>query len=387
MRIHQLCFAPQRNATQPVLDNLPKSEKGQLALANKTELIGESNKVKQLFDDLKRVNIVNQVRPSGWSTEEITDYAMSELDASGSCLIIVNTKAWAQALYETCAQTVDKESIYHLSTSMCPLHRKHILDKVRKRLDAELPVLCISTQLIEAGVDIDFGSVIRFLAGLDSIAQAAGRCNRNGRLDTGRVTVLNPEDENIDLLEEIKIGQEKARRIFDEFPEGGLLNPETMQQYFDYYFFQRADQMVYPVTKPREDNLLNMLSCNENNPSLSDNRIKLKQSFMAAGRLFKAIEAPTHAVIVPYENKGKKIIAELCGMAKEFNPGRYYALIKQAQQYSVNLFPNIWDKLRQADAVHETQDGEGVYFLDTKYYSDEFGVCTEKVNTMPSQIL
>ena len=82
---------------------------------------------------------------------------------------------------------------------------------MRARLADGLPVLCFSTQLIEAGVDIDFASVIRFLAGLDSIAQAAGRCNRNGRLDTATVHVVNPAQETIDQLIDIKVGQGKTR--------------------------------------------------------------------------------------------------------------------------------------------------------------------------------
>ena len=103
-----------------------------------------------------------------------------------------------------------------MSTSQCPAHRQIILAQVRSRLDHNLPVLCISTQLIEAGVDVDFASVIRFLAGLDSVAQAAGRCNRNGERDISEVHLLNPDQEPIDTLVDIKVGQQKMRRILGE---------------------------------------------------------------------------------------------------------------------------------------------------------------------------
>ena len=95
---------------------------------------------------------------------------------------------------------------------MCPAHRLDVLDTSRKSLKIYEPVICVSTQLIEAGVDIDFGSVIRYLAGLDSIAQAAGRCNRHGvRPGLGNVWIVNPKEENIEKLKDIDIGAEKTQ--------------------------------------------------------------------------------------------------------------------------------------------------------------------------------
>jgi CRISPR-associated endonuclease/helicase Cas3 len=161
---------------------------------------------------------------------------------TGSCLVVVNTRASARALYRLCRELVseerslagEEEMLFHLSTDMCPAHRGDWLGlkesavedmrTIKGRLEAGRPTLCISTQLIEAGVDVDFGSVVRFLAGIDSIAQAAGRCNRNarrrdlyGRLVPGRVFVVRSAEENLSQLEEIRKAQECARRIFDEF--------------------------------------------------------------------------------------------------------------------------------------------------------------------------
>jgi len=93
-------------------------------------------------------------------------------------LVVLNTKAVVKRLYERLSgQDIP---LYHLSTSMCAAHRNTILEKVRGHLDRRESVVCVSTQLIEAGVDVSFECVIRSLAGLDSIAQAAGRCNRHG---------------------------------------------------------------------------------------------------------------------------------------------------------------------------------------------------------------
>ena len=230
-------------ATQPLLDQLKAPEKGQLLIPKANELIAD---VVELFEQLKRVEISNKTKPEGWSLEEIAELALFELESKGNCLVIVNTKAWAQALYLQCSQTVDAESLFHLSTSQCSAHRHELFHSMRERLDKQLPVLCFSTQLIEAGVDIDFASVIRFLAGLDSIAQAAGRCNRNGRLQTAMVHVVNPDKETKDQLIDIKIGQEKTRRVFSEIEGKSLLDPEVMALYFNYYFYERAEQMAYP---------------------------------------------------------------------------------------------------------------------------------------------
>ena len=370
-------------ATQPLLDQLKSPEKGQLVILPKNELVSD---VPKYFEDLERVKVVPDIKPGGWSDEEIAKLAFDEFIKLGSCLVIVNTKAWAQQLYKTLqtVHEVDKGSLFQLSTSLCPAHRKSILAKVKQRLEKNLPVLCVSTQLIEAGVDIDFASVIRFLAGLDSIAQAAGRCNRNGLRETATVHVVNPAEEKIDLLKDIKIGRDKSLRVFDEGYDN-FLAPDTMQQYFKYYFYERADDMSYPVPSNllgRDDNLLNLLSSNTRNIGRSNNTLLLQHSFMTAGKAFKAIDSPTQAVIVPYGEEGKHLIAELGRVAKEFDVKTYRYLLKQAQKYSVNVFPNAWKRLQEENAVYEIQPGEGIYRLDERYYSNEFGLSDKPCSSM-----
>ncbi len=365
-------------ATQPLLNNLRFPEKGQLDIPESHELAGN---VAGLFDQLKRVEIKNLLRPGGWSETELGKLIIGQYQEKGNCLVIVNTKKWAQKLYTLCMDTIDDDSLFHLSTSLCPAHRKKILDTVCQRLENKQPVLCISTQLIEAGVDVDFNSVVRFLAGLDSIAQAAGRCNRNGNLPKAQVYVVNPEQETIDMLVDIKVGRDKAERVFSEKKEETLLNPETMDLYFKYYFHDRAKIMDYPLTAKqagRDDTLLNLLGDNHLNSGHQDQPFKLQQSFKTAGKAFKTIDAPTQAVIVPY-GKGKKIIGELCAA---FEPARAYELLKQAQKYSVNVFPNVWQQLKKIQAVRPIQAGEEIYYLDAQYYSEDFGLSIELVNPL-----
>jgi CRISPR-associated endonuclease/helicase Cas3 len=385
-------------ATQPLLDNLRFEDKGQLVMADNAELV---DNIQQLFIELSRVQMNNLTKIGGWTCEEIKQLALDRFNESGSCLIIVNTKQWAQDLYQICMDDVDRDAIFHLSTSLYPVHRKSKLDAIRGRLLQGLPVLCISTQLIEAGVDISFGAVIRFLAGLDSIAQAAGRCNRHGELKDkngisikGQVDVINPDSEPVELLKDIQVGKEKTQRVFSEIDsQAELLAPETMKRYFQYYFYDRSSEMDYPVfakDHAPEQTLLNLLSQNSLNTNADEKRRLGKlplmhHSFMDAGKLFKAIDAPTRAVIIQH-GKGKELVTELCRLAKEFEPQAYYQTLKAAQQYSVNVFPNIWKKLISVGAVYETQPGEGIYFLDEAHYSEEFGVSIERVKVMENLI-
>lgn len=368
-------------ATQPLLNQLRHPVKGQLTILPGNELV---DNVGKLFEDLKRVVIRNLIKPQGWSKTEISELALSEYRRKGSCLVVVNTKDWARTLYACCSQQLDADSIFHLSTGMCPAHRKEMLGKIRGRLEDRLPVLCISTQLIEAGVDVDFASVIRFLAGLDSIAQAAGRCNRNGEAETAEVYVVNPAEEKIDQLIDIREGRDKALRVFNEKREDELLSPEAMDLYFSYYFHTRAEDMVYKVTAReagRDDSLLNLLSNNRNNVGRTQ-CLSLRQSFKTAGKIFKAIDTPTQAVIVPF-GKGKTIIADLCA---EQDPGKVRRLLHEAQQYSVNVFPNVWRKLTEGSAVIPVRGGD-FYYLDERYYSEEFGLSTEIVTGFDTQII
>lgn len=374
-------------ATQPLLNKLQIPEKGQLSIPPQNELMADAP---ALFRQLERVTISNKTRwPQGWTEQEIAELAIAEFRNLGNCLVIVNTKAWAQALYLRCAETVDADSLFHLSTSQCPAHRQALFSTMRQRLDTGLPVLCFSTQLIEAGVDIDFSSVIRFLAGLDSIAQAAGRCNRNGRLAAATVHIVNPADESIEQLTDIKVGRDKTQRLLDEISDADLLSIDAMTLYFQYYFYDRTEEMDYPLKAQqalRQDSLLNLLSDNSRNIG-STEPLQLRQSFKTAAGLFKAIEAPTQAVIVPYNGDARNLISELCGLSKQFDAVAYRNCLRRAQKFSVNIFPQVWRQLIEQQAVQEIRQGEGIYYLDECYYSPDFGLSTEIIGKAAAVIL
>ena len=119
-----------------------------------------------------------------------------ELSGQRSVCAIVNLRKHARELYRLLRNQCGAEGVFFLTTDLCPAHRSEVIKRIRSRLDEQLPCRVVSTQCIEAGVDLDFDAVYRALAPLDSIIQAAGRCNRNGRLPQGgSVTVFLPEDE------------------------------------------------------------------------------------------------------------------------------------------------------------------------------------------------
>lgn len=379
-------------ATQPLLHEV-SPEKGAIRLAAQHEIMPNVHK---LFADLKRVEVQDQRKPSGWHVDEVAQLALDELKRANSCLVIVNTKRAAQAIFEQCTPQVDQAAVFHLSTDMCPAHRKAELLKVRARLDQGEPTLCISTQLIEAGVDVDFGVVIRYLAGLDSIAQAAGRCNRNGKSAKGIVHIVNPkqEDEKLTSLPDIAKGREIAKRVLDDYAAdttrytNNLFGPVALSDFYRYYFFERQNEMDYAVAASalgRDDTIANLLS--ENSTTVAECRRKhgsaperlLNQSFMAAAKAFKAIDAPTQGIVVPYGAEGADIVARLHAA---FDVELDVPLLRRAQQFTVNVFPHVLEKLKQAGAVTEAKPETRILTLDPRYYSPQFGLATEPVSTM-----
>lgn len=384
-------------ATQPLLGeseimNFPIHEqkeilaRGLLNQYDNTEMIGNNEALDSLFAKLSRVNIQFLKKKEGWSVDDAGEFLLQQFETSSSCLFIVNTKHWAQKLYNYCKKkNINNDILFHLSTYQCAVHRKEIFDKIKLRLKNKEPVICISTQLIEAGVDISMSCVIRALAGLDSIAQAAGRCNRHSEnTDKGKVWVLNLQEPNFSAtLPDIYIGQQITKRIFREFSGQNILQPKAMQRYFQYYFYQRNKEMSYIIPHSLSGSLLDWLSDNKFNVYTPKNDIRitrfplLMQSFRSAGQIFQAIDAPTKAVIVPYK-EGKQYITELCG---KWDYKKFKEILSLSQRYSVNVFPKMWEKLLNEKVIHKVAENLDIYYLIEKHYSNEFGLSLESTST------
>jgi CRISPR-associated endonuclease/helicase Cas3 len=263
--------------------------------------------------------------------------------------------------------------------------------------------ICISTRLIEAGVDLDFDAAIRFFAGFDSIAQTAGRCNRNGNLRdefgnpvTGKTYIINiaAGDENISRLKELVLGQKIMRRVLDEFYveeeafNHVLLHPDLIERYFIYFYKQLSDSLLkYEVVAGRHDTLIDLLSDNKESVHEYSHLEGTKkgdtaryltpfcQSFESAWKNFEVITENTGGVIVPFK-KGKDIIAELCSSpdAKECE-----ILLRRAQGYSINLYFNNLKRLQEDSIIKQipTKGQLEIYALDERYYNKHIGLTDE----------
>ena len=270
------------------------------------------------------------------------------------------------------------------------MDRRQKLVEIKKRLENKTNVLCISTQLIEAGVDISFASVIRFLAGLDSIVQASGRCNRNRELIDanglrcmGKVKVIDidPVKERLGNLTDIKIGKEKTKRIIREYGRENLLRSDVLTQYFKYFFFERASEMTYPLDSDSEETLFNLLGLNSMNPGKKNDCLNpdrqltlLKQSFMAANKEFEVIDAPNRSVVVEH-GEGVELVQKLRKSNTEINSSVYSTLLSDAQKFSINLYTNEFQEFVDRDVVRPAR--EEIYYLPSRYYSEEFGFSGE----------
>lgn len=382
-------------ATQPLLH---KTEQYSLPSTQDNEIvsIGESSTT------LNRTRIINKCTNSGWTKDEIADLTAEQCKLYGSTLVIVNTKDSAYQLYKTLSSRKDI-TLYHLTTNMCPAHRKYVLqllqDELRK-VKKSSPIVCISTQLIEAGVDISFGSVIRYLAGLDSIVQAAGRCNRHGLdQEPSPVIIVNLQGEKLANLPDIEAAKNATDWVLDEFKvnpnkfDNNLLSKKALDQFYKYYFFKRKSQMSYPITiKTCDDvatSLMDLLSTNvKTRKSAKDFEKDLElcmcHGFRTSGEHFCVIESCTVPVIVPYR-EGNQLINEISAAFTINKKIVDKKLLRRTQQYSVDLFQNTFNELKKKGIVCEMQDGIGLYRLREEYYSDIFGLSlkeTEKMQTL-----
>ncbi|MGY3750380.1 CRISPR-associated helicase Cas3' [Vagococcus acidifermentans] len=372
-------------ATQPALDYVSHG----LELPKEPEII---QNLPQVVEAFKRVEIVDKTKKEPWHLDDIVTFSQQLMTAANSLLIVLNTKKAVRAVYkQLVAENKSKAAIYHLSTSMCPKHRKQQLEEMIKLMKDNQRVICVSSQLIEAGVDISFNHVIRSLAGLDSIAQAAGRCNRHGSESIREVYVINVSHalENTDKLPEIQRGAAITGKLLRSLASGtaDLLSPNVMMRYFqEYYSTFRTDSAYY--VKCLETNLFDLLGANTfllsslKQQKGLDYPLFLSSSMKTIGQYFKVIDNQTTSVFVPYNEEARNIIGRLNG---DPELSELTQLLKQAQQYSVNLYNQEIDQLSQKSLLLPLYRGHGYYLADSAY-DKTYGVNLEGSSQMGTLI-
>lgn len=370
-------------ATQPALDFV--SEK--LNIGEHAEIVDNIDDVVEKF---KRVDIIDRVTDERFDEGKLVGFIEDKLEEVNNLLIILNTKKVVKDLYEALKEKYSEGTVFHLSTSMCPNHRTDILDQVKEKLENKEPVICVSTQLIEAGVDVSFECVIRSLAGLDSIAQAAGRCNRHGKDEMRPVYVVNYEEENLKFLKEIVLGQNITRKMLkdlrvDESAHGGsILSMPAMNYYFKYFYTEREVDLDYPI-KGMNHTMIELLMAEGRKNSLAtaykstvDKSIPqmLNNSYQTAARNFEVIDSPTTSIIVPYgdgKGEGKDLIATLNGAATIEDLSKIF---QKAQRFSISVYSYQLDLLNNSGSLTTLFDDQ-VYALVDGAYDKEYGLNIE----------
>ena len=317
--------------------------------------------------------------------EKVIGLAEDILHKSHSLLIVCNTKTEASYLFNEASRLAVQR--FHLSAGMCGAHRRATLNELTRALNntvGNIPVLCISTQVIEAGIDISFENVIRISAGLDSIVQAAGRCNRNGEFDAKKnVYIIRLADERLGPLKEIARAQDASNDLLEEYRitpaqfNYDLASDAAVRYYYRRLYSRMAsDTMDYPTDG--EPTLFSMLSENNVYKSRSRDAGKyfMEQAFKTAGDLFKVFDEETQTIIVPY-SEGANIISTLDSPTAESDLEYIRAIIAKAGDYCVNLYQEPFDRLQKLGAIRSICNGN-VYALDTEYYSNSTGVLSEK---------
>ncbi|MBE6862158.1 MAG: CRISPR-associated helicase Cas3' [Ruminococcus sp.] len=358
------------SATQPVLDETDYP----LIVDENSSMTGDWT---QDFEVFRRTEIVPCIEPCGYSFEQAADFCFEKYEENGNLLVVVNTKAAALRIFELVReQAGDSAEIIHLSTSMCPEHRRNKIRDVREHLEAKRPVICITTQLIEAGVDISFKCVVRSLAGMDNAAQAAGRCNRHGEADgICSVYVINITDEKLGSLKEIKEAQEASEQLIYSERYDDYLSVETLSDYFRKLYTMERDKLSYNVVDgDSSTTLLGLLSLNSDRYNV---RKKLEnkycgQAFKTAGSLFEVIDSRTVDVIVPYNDEARDIIDRL---NSDIKPDEALELLRKSQKYTVGIYSGTNIKLAENSALNIL--GCGAAVLKEEFYNMELGVVTE----------
>lgn len=281
---------------------------------------------------------------------EIAEAELTEqLKEHTQVLCILNSRKGVQRIF---GMLQEEEGTYHLSTFMYPRHRKKLLTIIRDRLDKGLPCRLIATSLVEAGVDFDFPSVFRELAGVDSMIQAAGRCNREGRRqkETCVTTIftLDKAEEN-HIPQSLKLPVSVSGQVAEKYDD--IASLEAIADYFNRLYHFRGEGLdAGNIVEQMEEGRRSMLF-----------------PFATVAKQFRLIENDTITILIDREPEAQLL-------AERIRRGEYSRqLIRDTGQYCVNVYEQDFDKLNGAGRLEAI--APGFYVLRNKeQYSEEMGL-------------
>lgn len=393
------CTVVHSTATSPSFDNnetlnYPCNYGNELG---ETSII-KTIKNKEVFSRVDYYSLLDKETNNKFNRQDLISHIKNQLKTEKSALIVLNTKRAVDNLYQALNEdTVLKEDnieIIYLTTNQCAKHRLEIIENMKNRLkdlrkyENERKIICISTKLVEAGVDIDFDIAYRSLAGIDSIIQVGGRCNREGKKESkGNLFIFKYEDENLKDLPEIQrqiSASETALKILNNDTE---LDKIDIEKACDYYFHKlylneegRGNNLEY-VLKKQDNTILNLLSSNaklkENYEQKTGEKANftLKQSFKTAAMEFDLIKEDTITVIVHYKNE--KIINSLYESINSYDFYNIKTLLKKLQPYTISV-RNIG---KYENYITKELDGE-ILILNQEAYDYKVGLTKGELQTL-----
>lgn len=383
MKYFMNCTIVHCTATQPCFDD--KILEHRVLYGNKknenSDIVSMKIEEKSVFD---RVKIYNKSGKGGsiiTGTKELAEFIAEIYEKEGSILVILNTKKAVKKIYDNLKEKLESsdKNLYYLSTNMCAAHRLDKIKEIKEKLSKNEKIVCVSTQLIEAGVDVDFNTVIRSMTGIDSMIQSIGRCNREGKLEKGNFYIVNYSEEEFKYLKEIKKSAESASKILEENIEK---IDDLRERYYRGYYINNTAELRYNIEKTPL-NLLSLLSENSNFRSeykkmqgKSYNNYNIAQSFKTAATVFNLIDSETTPIIVNYDKNSDKLIGELKEAMKYYKISVIKSLLKKLQRYTINIFD-----IKKVERFLDIHREYGVYILLDDYYR-ETGIETEELTTL-----
>lgn len=360
-------------ATQPVYDQI-----SQLKMQTPINII-----LPYIYNDVfKRVKFENCMAGQGFSIKQTAEFIFEKSNDVKSVLTIVNTKRAAREITKQVNKLInDNYVVYHLSTNMCPAHRINVINRMIQDLnEGKKKVICVSTSLIEAGVDISFEHVIRSLTGLDKIIQAAGRCNRNFEKDFGIVSIIKISECNEKSKIEcaVKNAEQLAfERIVVNNNVTDVFSGKNLESYYKTLFEKNKNFMDYKINQRLT--LLDLLIDPKKiilagNTSASDSIYNLyfSQCFKTAGKEFQVIDDTDQiSVVVPYGKTGKNLIQQLKTNTEYIDR----SLITKLQNYTIQIRKSDYENnIKSIDCL----DNLNIHILRPDKYAELFGFNTDQ---------
>ena len=354
-------------ATQPAVQ---KRDRFPIGLEGVTPIIDDPDSLHRslrrtsvdLLDRLENADLVNRLR------------------GERQVLCVVNSRRHASDLFTLLG---DLDAL-HLSASMCAAHRAEVVAEIRRRLPAGEPCRVISTQVIEAGVDVDFPAVYRAAAGLDSIAQAAGRCNREGRLATedgqprlGRVFVFDYDAKAYPTDPSICRAAGCFRQVAPDH-RSDLLSPQAVEDYFRLHYWQQGGDDGKGWDRGAEQQpIMDCFAPNQKH--------LLHAQFRTAAEAYRLIDDAQTQVIVPYGKRGRDLIHELESLPDPAEPWQLRAFDRRAQRYVVGVYEQGFRKLLENGVLLERHGR--FYVGNDEAYDNKTGLRFDVLGLDPERLI